>query len=126
MINIIYEIKVYLRFMEKREPYNLKGLIAAYNLMQVILCSFMVYTAYELHPHILNIWKCHNIDWSDNERAVGTVQFMYWTIFTKILDFMDTVFFVLRKKYNQVSVLHVFHHVTVVAGGWFMTKYHGG
>ncbi|PRD26238.1 UNVERIFIED_CONTAM: Elongation of very long chain fatty acids protein 4, partial [Trichonephila clavipes] len=34
----------------------------------------------------------------------------------KFLDLLDTVFFVLRKKYNQVTFLHVVHH----AGFCFM------
>ncbi|GFQ89605.1 elongation of very long chain fatty acids protein 2 [Trichonephila clavata] len=28
----------------------------------------------------------------------------------KYLDLLDTVFFVLRKKYNQITFLHVIHH----------------
>lgn len=30
--------------------------------------------------------------------------------FSKFVDFLDTFFFVMRKKSNQVSPLHVFHH----------------
>lgn len=41
----------------------------------------------------------------------------------KILDLLETIFFVLRKKQNQVSFLHVYHHVGMVMGGWGATKY---
>ena len=32
---------------------------------------------------------------------------------SKILDFMDTVFIVLGKKWEQLSFLHVYHHTTI-------------
>lgn len=33
------------------------------------------------------------------------------------------VFFVLRKKQNQVSFLHVYHHFGMVAVAWGMVKW---
>lgn len=52
---------------------------------------------------------------------------MVWKFFlVKIIDLMDTVFFVLRKKQNQVSFLHVYHHAGMVAGTWIASKYLAG
>ena len=53
-------------------------------------------------------------------QIAGTV----WTYFiVKVIDLLDTIFFVLRKKQNQVSFLHVYHHAGMVVGGWAATKY---
>lgn len=41
----------------------------------------------------------------------------------KIIDLLDTVFFVLRKKNNQVSFLHVYHHVAVMWGTCMITNF---
>ena len=30
--------------------------------------------------------------------------------FTKFIDLLDTVFFIMRKKNNQLTFLHVMHH----------------
>jgi len=30
-----------------------------------------------------------------------------------VFDFMDTIFIILGKKWNQLSFLHVYHHVTI-------------
>lgn len=36
---------------------------------------------------------------------------------------MDTVFFILRKKFNQVSFLHVYHHCTMFILWWIGIKW---
>lgn len=36
---------------------------------------------------------------------------------------MDTIFFVLRKKQNQISFLHLYHHSGMVAVTYFGAKY---
>ncbi|KAH9383218.1 hypothetical protein HPB48_024053 [Haemaphysalis longicornis] len=41
----------------------------------------------------------------------------------RIGDFIDTFFFVLRKKDSHVSFLHVTHHVLVVFNGWYGLTY---
>lgn len=38
---------------------------------------------------------------------------MYIFYLSKVLDFCDTFFIVMGKKWKQLSVLHVYHHVTV-------------
>lgn len=37
---------------------------------------------------------------------------------------MDTIFFVLRKKYNQVTFLHIFHHGIMPLGCCLGLKFH--
>lgn len=50
--------------------------------------------------------------------------YLYWL--TKFIDLLDTVFFVLRKKYNQISLLHVYHHSVVPILGWLYLWYRVG
>lgn len=52
---------------------------------------------------------------------IAGVVWLYFIV--KIIDLLDTVFFVLRKKYNQISFLHVYHHAGMVMGGWGAVKY---
>merc|ERR1712151_1315231 len=37
---------------------------------------------------------------------------------TKVLDFGDTVFKIVRRKWHQVSVLHVYHHILIFLIYW--------
>lgn len=44
----------------------------------------------------------------------------------RIFELLETVFFVLRKKWNQITFLHVVHHVSSILIFWMFLKYSGG
>lgn len=47
----------------------------------------------------------------------------WWYLVLKLVELLDTVFFVLRKKQNQVSFLHVYHHTIMAVFTWGYLKY---
>ena len=50
---------------------------------------------------------------------------VWWYFFSKFTDFMDSFFFVLRKKNNQLTSLHVIHHGIMPMVCWIFMKYAG-
>lgn len=42
---------------------------------------------------------------------------------SKILDFLDTTFMILRRKWRQVSFLHVYHHFSIFMVSGFLSLY---
>lgn len=52
----------------------------------------------------------NNTSVNGRKEAYGT--YFYYSL--KVLDLVDTVFFVLRKKTTQISFLHVYHHGIVL------------
>ncbi|KAL7292495.1 hypothetical protein TKK_0014070 [Trichogramma kaykai] len=50
----------------------------------------------------------------------------WWYYFSKFTEFMDTIFFVLRKKNDHVSTLHVIHHGCMPMSVWFGVKFTPG
>ena len=51
---------------------------------------------------------------------------VWWYFFSKFIDFMDSFFFVLRKKNNQLTSLHVIHHAIMPMVCWTFLKFVGG
>ena len=51
---------------------------------------------------------------------------LWWFYFSKCVEMMDTIFFILRKKNNQVSFLHVYHHATMFPIWWIGVKWVAG
>lgn len=49
----------------------------------------------------------------------------YAFFINKILDLMDTVFFVLRKSYKQITFLHIYHHIIMVITTYWVMRFYG-
>lgn len=53
--------------------------------------------------------------------------FMLWVNYqSKYLEFCDTLFMLLRRKFDQVSLLHVSHHVVMGPIIWLICAYAPG
>lgn len=50
----------------------------------------------------------------------------WWYYISKLTEFADTVFFVLRKKDSQVSLLHLYHHSLTPIETWILVKFLAG
>ena len=51
---------------------------------------------------------------------------IWWFYISKLLELMDTVVFILRKKTSQISFLHVFHHASMFFLWWIGVKWVAG
>lgn len=73
------------------------------------------------------LWKCYKVDFTDNHGSgMKMVNTIWYTLVLKALELSETVVFVLRKKQNQVSVLHLYHHLTTLSIVWLFSKFDGG
>lgn len=69
---------------------------------------------------------CEPVDYSHSPTAIIVVKGCHTYFLLKVLDLLDTVFFVLRKKNNQITFLHVYHHCGMVLLTWNASKFLGG
>ncbi|XP_060527570.1 elongation of very long chain fatty acids protein AAEL008004-like [Cylas formicarius] len=126
----LYLLSVYVflpTYMKNRKPYKLKAVIRVYNLFQIVACVVLIYLT------LNSGWVqgrlslgCQPVDYSNDKYAVQLLNVFHWTYFLKVIELIETVFFVLRKKYNQVSPLHVYHHASTMTLAWIACKFVGG
>jgi len=102
------------RFMKTRKAYELKTFIIFYNIGQVMACLYILYRVYlATEFQIMKFWKCFFT--STNPDALEIYDsIIYFTFWLKMVELIETIIFVLRKKQNQVSYLHVFHHCSTI------------
>lgn len=136
-ISVVMILATYLLFVQKigphlmsnRKPYQLRSVLLAYNLLQVF---FNFYTA--TAGFYFSYWQ-PDFDYAGYNHYNGAIatttsytlaNICYFYFWTKIFDLFDTVFFVLRKKSNQISFLHIYHHCTMIFVEYIHNKYFAG
>lgn len=127
-MSYIYLVKVAgPKVMENRKPFQLRHVLIFYNLFQVIFSAWLFY---ELG---MSGWltghyslRCQPVDYSTDQFTVRMVHVCWWYYFSKFTEFMDTFFFVLRKKNEHISTLHVIHHGLMPMSVWFGVKFTPG
>ncbi|KAL1420790.1 hypothetical protein MTO96_023829 [Rhipicephalus appendiculatus] len=106
------------------DPYHrLPHVIMAYNACMVMLNTFFFYK-FLSHSYLGGgySWICQGIDFQD-PGSITIVSYCWWYFMVRIVDFADTLFFLLRKKYSHISFLHVVHHSLVVWNGWLFITF---
>ena len=96
--------------MEKRPAFELRTPLIIYNIFQIILSGWMTYESCRLAWFNGYSLVCQPVDYSNSKESLQLLMIGYCFYISKIVDFLDTVFFILRKKDNQITFLHLYHH----------------
>uniref|UniRef100_A0A336LRW1 Elongation of very long chain fatty acids protein n=1 Tax=Culicoides sonorensis TaxID=179676 RepID=A0A336LRW1_CULSO len=114
------------RLMQDRKPFKLDGIMKIYNIIQVLLCGMLVIDGIRFGFFTKYSLLCEPVDYTRSTLGMQTAVRAYGYFLIKVVDLLDTVFFVLRKKQNQVTFLHVYHHTGMVMLSWAGAKYFPG
>ncbi|KAG7199837.1 hypothetical protein KM043_017669 [Ampulex compressa] len=68
-------------------------------------------------------FRCQPVDYSNNPKALRMARVVYGYYICKLIELLDTVFFVLRKKNRQISALHIYHHTLMPFAAWIGVRY---
>lgn len=110
------------QYMKDRKPAKLNGFIRGYNVFQIIACIFFVAWSINRGVSYKSTWRCSQ-NRTDPESVMELCQITWYFMILRLLELSETAVFVLRKKQNQVSVLHVYHHISTVVLLWLFLKY---
>ncbi|KAL3841944.1 hypothetical protein ACJMK2_020021 [Sinanodonta woodiana] len=114
------------KFMENREPFKYKWTLFFYNLGLIVM-NFHIFSELLLASIKLGYsYSCQPVNYSDDPDEMRIAKALWWFYFSKCVEMLDTVFFVLRKKNNQISFLHVYHHATMFPIWWIGVKWVAG
>jgi len=111
--------------MRDRKPFSMKGTMMAYNLFQVIISTYIVLEGWDAGWGRHYSWICQNVEagTEPTSTAMRMVSVSYVYLINKYIEFGDTIFFVLRKKDSQISLLHVYHHAIMPIYAWIQVRY---
>lgn len=131
VVTLLYRIQA----KETSKPIDgtcMKRIMQLYNLVQVGVCFYMVrglgkavlWNGYKLEATLeafqFNLKSFYAIGAPRTKDLEFFVLVHFWS---KILDFCDTIFIILRKKWNQLNFLHVYHHASIIyVWAWLLMR----
>jgi len=103
------------KYFANRSPMNVEGYMLVYNFYQTVFNIWSVASfAQEIYrrglPFAGTLYKPGR-----EEAKLGFIIYCHYQ--NKFIELLDTVFMVVRKKNDQVSFLHVWHH-TIMSWSW--------
>ncbi|KAJ2943577.1 hypothetical protein O0L34_g16686 [Tuta absoluta] len=118
---LFFVLKLGPQYMKNKPAYKLRRLLLLYNAFQVAYSFYIFYIGIEIILEDGLLEKKCLID--DEKKKYRIVRGIYLYCLAKMSEFIDTILFVLRKKWNQISFLHVYHHFIMYMSAWVTLKY---
>lgn len=130
IMNVVAIVSAYLftvlfvgpKIMQERKPLEIKTLIRFYNAAMILVNIYLIKRALSLVDQGRSFFNCKGVE-LDYEQVDEIAIISELFLWSRLADFLDTIWFVLRKKHSHISFLHVFHHsyvptVVYVASRW--------
>ncbi|KAF5281627.1 hypothetical protein FQR65_LT02947 [Abscondita terminalis] len=120
---LYFVLKLGPQLMEKRKAFNLTYVLIGYNAYQVVFSTWLCAQVFQ-EANISDIFfQSCNAAVTNTSLRMALANGAWWYFFSKVVELLDTVFFVLRKKQSQVTFLHVYHHANTMFFSWVYLKF---
>lgn len=123
-LTVMYLLIVWMgpKYMKHRQPYSCRAVMVFYNLGLTLLSFYMFYELISAAWHGGYNFYCQNTH-SAEEADIKIINVLWWYYFSKLIEFMDTFFFILRKNNHQITFLHLYHHASMLNIWWFVMNW---
>ncbi|KAI8439922.1 hypothetical protein MSG28_001378 [Choristoneura fumiferana] len=111
------------KLMKNRQPFQLTWLLVPYNLAMAGLNAFIAVRLLTASFRLRYSYICEPCRQKYDSDELQIADAVWWYYFSKLLEFCDTFFFILRKKDEQLTFLHVYHHSTMFSFWWIGIKW---
>ena len=122
--SVVYLSAIYFgpKWMENREELKIKPYIFVYNLYQCLLNLLtvvgMIYEIYS-NPWFKYPWG-NTVQRDSNGFRIAVLVWLHYN--NKFIELLDTLFMILRKKKEQLSFLHCYHHILMMWAWFFCVR----
>jgi elongation of very long chain fatty acids protein 4 len=110
--------------MKRFQPLPTKTAMIVYNAFVLLLNLWLFIGLVTEHRKLDYGFICNRVDYGVRGERMAWLIYVYYL--SKALDFTDTVFMVVRKKADQASLLHVYHHVMMFPIWWTCVRWCAG
>ncbi|XP_074597726.1 very long chain fatty acid elongase AAEL008004-like [Brevipalpus obovatus] len=122
-LSYVYFVKILgPALMKNRKPFDVRRLMLVYNFFMVLFSVCLIIMGSRRYFTDLS-FKCAPVNYSQSPEALEELYSSYIYYVSKFIEFLDTIFFVLRKKNEHVSALHVIHHGIMPFSVWWGVKF---
>lgn len=112
--------------MKNRKPFHLQSFIGIHSAFMTLLNAYLsseaIISSLNLNYSVL----CQPVERLGRPDELRLAKAVWLFYISKIMDFVDSVIIVLRKKERQLSFLHVYHHTSMVLLSWIGVKSYAG
>nr|CAH8857824.1 unnamed protein product [Trichobilharzia regenti] len=115
-----------LKYMKGRKPYSATRFVLLYDLLMVVSNAYIVYECIAVALNERYSFMCQKVDYSSNANALRLVRAIWLFHVSKVVECLDTFFFIIRGRTHLVTWLHVYHHCTMIPLTWAGVKWVAG
>ncbi|KAH8303601.1 hypothetical protein KR018_006312 [Drosophila ironensis] len=105
------------------KPLQLRGPLLLHSLAMALLNAHICRELFTASRALDYSFACQPCRVSYNPHEMRIAAAIWWFYISKVLEFTDTAFFILRQKWSQLSFLHVYHHSSMFILTWMCVKW---
>ncbi|XP_076384897.1 very long chain fatty acid elongase 7 isoform X2 [Megalopta genalis] len=110
-------------YMKNRKPFNLNKLMIFYNIFMATASAAVFYGLLTSGFTTKFSLGCEIHVVSHDPESYRMARWIWRVLILKLFELGDTIIFILRKKFNQATFLHVYHHTSTVLLSWITCKF---